>query len=103
MSPTVEVRDGTVRLPAALVAAHFAGVEAVVVLIRAGAIEILPVRHMEAGGCLLKQRTRAGDRVASAPDVFRRCGLGEWRAEALPACWSPAKGALVVALPEAAK
>ncbi len=103
MSAAVDVAEGRVLLPAALAEAHFAGIEAVVVLIDAERISILPVRHMAAGGCLLKRRNIAGDRVAAAPDVFRHVGLGDWRGEGLPARWSEAEGALQVPLPEDAK
>ncbi len=99
----IAVRDGCVHLPAALVEAHFAGVEAVVVLVRDGALEVLPVRHVAAGGCLLKRRNAAGDRVAAAPDALRACGLGEWRAGSLAASWSAERAALVAPLPEDAK
>lgn len=100
MSAAVDVRDGAVYLPASLVATYFPGIEAVVVLIRDGALEILPVQRMAAGGCLLKVRNAAGDRVASAPDVFHAHGLGAWHAEALPARWSRERGALRIDLPD---
>ena len=103
MSATVDVVEGRILLPADLAAAYFAEVEAVVVLIDPDRISVLPVRHMAAGGCLLKQRNMAGDRVAAAPDVFRHVGLGAWQGKGLPALWSEADGALQIALPEAAK
>lgn len=100
---TVAVRDGSIHLPAAVVAAHLAGVEAVVALIRDEVLEILPVRHVAAGGCLLKLRNAAGDRVAAAPDLLRAFGLGDWRAEGLAARWCEERGALCVELPGSAK
>lgn len=99
----IAVRDGSVHLPAALVEAHFAGVEAVVALVRDGALEILPVRHVAAGGCLLKRRNAAGDRVAAAADALRASGLGEWRVASLAADWSDERAALVAPLPRDAK
>lgn len=99
----VTVREGSIHLPAGLVAAYLPGVDAVVALIRDDMLEILPVRHVAAGGCLLKLRNAAGDRVAAVPDVLRAYGLGDWRAEGLAARWCEKRGALCVPLPESAK
>jgi hypothetical protein len=98
VSARVDVRAGSVYLPAAVADVYFRGVEAVVVLIRDGGLEILPVRQMAAGGCLLKVRNAAGDRLASAPDVFFANGLGDWTAAGLEAAWSPERGSLRVPL-----
>ena len=54
---------------------------------------------MAAGGCLLKIRNAAGDRVATAPDVFQAKGLAEWRGVGLAARWSSDRGALLIDLP----
>lgn len=99
MSLVLSIRQGAVHLPASVVAAHLAGVAAVVVLIRDGALMVYPVRQATAGGCLLKIRNAAGDRVAEARDVLLAHGLLDLVAEALPARWSEADGALVAALP----
>ncbi|SMF30687.1 hypothetical protein SAMN06265365_13736 [Tistlia consotensis] len=99
MTARVEVRDGAVYLPAALAETYFRGVDAVVLLIRGGALQVLPVRQAAAGGCLLKIRNAAGDRVAAAPDLFLAAGLGAWAAQGLEARWSSEAGALVVELP----
>lgn len=99
-SGRITVRAGSVYLPAALAAAHFPGAASVVILIREGRLCILPVHSVAAGGCLLKVRNAAGDRVATAPDVFRAHGLEDWAFEGLEALWSPEQGALIVALPE---
>ena len=56
MSATVAVRNGSVYLSASVVETYFRGIEAVIVLIRDGAVSILPVYQMAAGGCLLKMR-----------------------------------------------
>ncbi|GAB5468373.1 MAG: hypothetical protein Kilf2KO_14030 [Rhodospirillales bacterium] len=101
MSARVAVRRGAIYLPASLVETYFRGVEAVVVLIRDGVLQILPVRQMAAGGCLLKVRNAAGDRVATAPDVFLEHGLDAWSAEALEARWSREAAALLIDLPSA--
>ncbi|MAW80696.1 MAG: hypothetical protein CMI63_10695 [Parvularcula sp.] len=99
MSATVAVRNGSVYLSASVVETYFRGIEAVIVLIRDGAVSILPVYQMAAGGCLLKMRNAAGDRVASAPDVFEANDLLSWQAQDLPASWSSEQGALIVPLP----
>ena len=101
MTARVAVRGGAVYLPAAVAETYFSGIDAVVLLIRDGALQILPVHRMAAGGCLLKVRNAAGDRVAATPDVFHANGLEAWAAEDLAARWSAAQGALVVDLPAA--
>lgn len=98
MSATIDVRAGAIYLPAAVAATYFANVASVIVLIRDGTLQILPVRHAQAGGCLLKIRNAAGDRVASAPDVFQAHGLGDWRASGVAARWSSDQGALIASL-----
>ena len=99
MTARVDVRAGSVYLPAEVYETYFAGVQAVIVLIREGSLQILPVRQMAAGGCLLKIRNAAGDRVAAAPDVFQARGLAEWCGAGLAARWSSAQGALLIDLP----
>lgn len=99
MTARLDVRAGAVYLPAEVVDTYFSGIDAVILLIRDGALQILPVQQMAAGGCLLKVRNAAGDRVAVAPDVFHANGLGDWSAEALEARWSAEQGALLVDLP----
>ena len=99
MTARVGVRGGSVYLPAEVYDRYFAGVQAVIVLIRDGSLQILPVRQMAAGGCLLKIRNAAGDRVATAPDVFHARGLADWRQDGLAARWSSELGALLVDLP----
>lgn len=96
MTATVDVRAGGVYLPAALAETYFRGIDAVIVLIREGELRILPVRRMESGGCLLKLRNAAGDRVAFAPDVFHDNGLESWTAKGVAARWSSEHGALIV-------
>lgn len=98
MSGTVDIRRGAVYLSAELCETYFRGIEAVIVLIRDGALMVLPVRQMAAGGCLLKIRNARGDRVAAATDVFAANGLAELTAEGLAAIWSASDGALVVPL-----
>ena len=99
MTARLDVRAGAVYLPAAVVETYFTGIDTVILLIRDGCLQILPVHRMAAGGCLLKVRNAAGDRVAVAPDVFHANGLGDWSAEGLDARWSAEQGALLVNLP----
>lgn len=99
MSAVITVRDGSVYLPAAVVATYFRGIDAVVVLIRERALMILPVHQATAGGCLLKLRNAAGDRVAQARDVFQDRGLLGLSLVDLPAQWISEQGALCADLP----
>lgn len=99
MTARVDVRAGTVYLPAAVVQTYFRGIDAVILLIREGRLQILPVHQMAAGGCLLKIRNAAGDRVATAPDAFAAHGLADWSGQGLAARWSAEHGALLVDLP----
>ena len=101
MSARIDVRDGSVYLDADVVERYFKGIDAVIVLIREGELQILPVHRMAAGGCLLKMRNAAGDRVANSPDVFRANNLESWRADGLEAAWSAEKGALIITLENA--
>ena len=99
MSAVVTIRDGSVHLPAEVVATYFRGIDAVVVLIREGRLMILPVHQATAGGCLLKLRNAAGDRVAQARDVFQDRGLLSLQVQDLPAQWVSEEGALCAVLP----
>ncbi len=99
MSGTIDIARGAVYLPVELVDTWFRGLDAVIVLIRDGRLLILPVRQAAAGGCLLKVRNARGDRVASAPDVFRASGFEDLAVQTVPARWSAEEGALVATLP----
>ena len=100
MAATVNIKNGAVYLTAEIAEVYFNGIEAVIVLHRDNAIHVLPVHQMAAGGCFLKQRNAAGDRVASAPDVFEANDLLAFVAEGLSAHWSTKDGALIIPLPE---
>jgi hypothetical protein len=99
MSARITLRDGSVYLPAEVVATYFRGIDAVIVLIREGRLMILPVRQATAGGCLLKLRNAVGDRVAQARDVFQDRGLLDLKLVDLPAYWVSEDGALCAELP----
>lgn len=94
MNIGITVRDGSVYLPAPIVETYLQGVAAVVVLIRSQTLMILPVHHATAGGCLLKLRNAAGDRVAQARDVFENQGLLGMAVSDLPVHWDPEMCAL---------
>ena len=99
MTAFVSVRDGSVYLPAVVVETYFRGISSLVVLIRDGTLMILPVHQATAGGCLLKLRNAAGDRVAQARDVFQDQGLLGLNLTDLPANWVSDQGALCAELP----
>lgn len=98
MTARVAVRNGSVYLPAAVIDAYFRGIASVIILIREDDLLVLPVQQSAAGGCLLKIRNAAGDRVASAPDVFAANGLENWSEADLPALWSSTQSALLIPL-----
>jgi hydrogenase maturation protease len=96
-APGIEIRRGTLHLAAAVYERFFAGL-ATVVLLREGAdLLILPVRDAAAGGYLVKQRNRAGDRVVDAADFFRANGIEDTVERAGPVSWSSERAALVAA------
>lgn len=98
MTTFVEIKKGSIYLSAEVADTYFKGIEAVIILIRDNAIQVLPVSQMAAGGCFLKRRNAAGDRVASAPDVFHANDLGEYCNQAMEAYWSSRDGALLIEL-----
>lgn len=103
MSQGLSIRDGSVYLQAALVDTYFKGVASVVVLIRDGTLMVLPVHQATAGGCLLKLRNAAGDRVAQARDLFQDHDLLGLTAADLPVRWSSEMCALCADLPAGAQ
>lgn len=96
MTGGVDIRDGSVYLPATIADRYFDGVDCVALLIRDGALMMLPLHQAAAGGCLLKVRNAARDRVVSAPDLFEAQGLGGWRASDLSAIWSAEQQGLLI-------
>jgi hypothetical protein len=56
----------------------------------------MPVRHVAAGGYLLKLRNGAGDRVVNAADFFRLNGLDDAVELHLLAFWCAERAGLVV-------
>lgn len=99
MNQKVDIKNGSIYLSAQMAKTYFNNIKAVIILIRDKQIQIMPVQHMASGGCLLKQRNIAGDKIASAPDVFQANGLQNWDESGLTALWSSADGALIINLP----
>jgi len=98
MSQNISVRNGSVYLPAKLVETYFRGIESVIVLIDDGDLMILPVHQATSGGCLLKIKNAAGDRVAQARDVFQDQDLLDLSIDYLPVKWVSDRGALCATL-----
>lgn len=92
---TVTVKRGSLYLQRELYDRYFPGLEAVILLRRDDDFLIMPVRHMAAGGYLLKLRNGAGDRVVTAPDFFRDQGVAEDAELCLPVAWNPEEAALI--------
>ncbi|GAW34861.1 hypothetical protein RA2_01914 [Roseovarius sp. A-2] len=95
----IAVREGAIYLPRAVVDTYFSGIDAVIVLIEEGELMVIPVHQATAGGCLLKIRNAAGDRVVQARDVFQDRDLLGFATEALAVGWQADKGALCAKLP----
>lgn len=95
MCAEISVKRGSIYVPADVYQLYFPGIEAIIAIIRDGVLQIMPVQHISAGGCLLKIRNTRGDRVAAAQDVFVANGLGEWSCDNLKAEWDQSLAALV--------
>ena len=99
MSAEISVKGGVIYIPAAVADTYFKGIESVIVLIQEGELLIMPVHQVTSGGCLLKLRNAAGDRVAQARDVFQDREMLDFTSENLTIRWESEKGALVATLP----
>ena len=93
-SATVTVKRGSVYLTREVADRYFAGLETVILLRQNDDLLILPVRHVAAGGYLLKLRNGAGDRVVHAADFFRAHGVADEVELCLPVSWDVKKGGL---------
>ncbi|PHQ93551.1 MAG: hypothetical protein COB40_13985 [Marinosulfonomonas sp.] len=94
MSMQIAVREGAIYLPAEIVDTYFRGIDAVIILLQEGELMILPVHQATAGGCLLKIKNAAGDRVAQARDVFQDQDMLDFTVENLRVAWVSERGAL---------
>ena len=84
--------EGYVLLSAEVAAQYFPN-DALVVMARGDEIWLLPTRGPAAGGLLLKQRNRAGDRaLLASPYLPSDAAPGRW-----PAFWDAASAALRIA------
>ncbi len=94
----IAIRDGAIYLPCAVVDTYFRGIDAVIVLIQQDELLVMPVHQATAGGCLLKVRNAAGDRVVQARDVFQDQDLLDFATDSLTVAWQASKGALCAEL-----
>lgn len=90
----ISIRAGAIYLPRDVVDTYFQGIDAVIVLLQQGELMIMPVHQATSGGCLLKIKNVAGDRVAHARDVFQDQDMLDFAAEDIAAKWESEKGAL---------
>ena len=90
----ISIRNGSIYLPADVVDRYFRGIDAVIVLIDEGELMILPVHQATSGGCLLKLRNAAGDRVVQARDVFQDRDFLDFSSDNLAVTWKSSQGAL---------
>ncbi|MFH1516952.1 MAG: hypothetical protein ABIH17_03635 [Pseudomonadota bacterium] len=95
---TIAIRDGAIYLPCDVVDKYFCGIDAVIILIQKEELMVMPVYQATAGGCLLKVRNAAGDRVVQARDVFQDQDLLDFATDDLSVAWQADKGALCAEL-----
>jgi hypothetical protein len=91
----VTLRRGSLYLSRATCERYFAGLDTIILSRRGASLLILPVRNAAAGGCLLKMRNGAGDRVVNAPDFFREQGIDDQAERELPVSWDASQAGLV--------
>ncbi len=97
MTHTVLIGDGRIVLPRATCEMYLAGVESAALVERDGQVLLLPLGGPVAGGMLLKQRNRDGDRVLMATDFLAARGLGRFSAERpFGVRWVSEAGALLI-------
>ena len=97
VSHSVAIGDGRIVLPHATCELYLAGAGAAALVERDGQVYLLPLSGPVAGGMLLKQRNRGGDRVLVATDFLEARGLGRFSAErAFDVRWVAEAGALLI-------
>jgi hypothetical protein len=79
--PVVRIGDGRIVLPHATYALYMGGAESAALVERDGRAWLVPLQGPVAGGMLLKQRNREGDRVLLTEDFLASRGLGRFSAE----------------------
>lgn len=97
MTHTVLIGDGRIVLPRATCELYLAGVGSAALVERDGQAYLMPLGGPVAGGMLLKQRNRDGDRVLLATDFLAARGLGRFSAEReYRVRWVTEAGALLI-------
>lgn len=92
---TVRISRGALHMSGDVYEHHLAGISSIILLRRDRDLLILPVRHVAAGGYLLKLRNSAGDRVAHAPDFFRAQGISDDDVREIRVTWDAQQGGFV--------
>ena len=80
-------------------ATYFKGLESIILLRQDEKLLLLPVRHVAAGGLLLKVRNPYGDRVVHAQEFLRDHGVDECQEWTLPVQWDSRSAGLVADWP----
>ena len=97
MTHTVLIGDGRIVLPRATCGLYLAGAGSAALVERDGQAYLMPLGGPVAGGMLLKQRNREGDRVLMATDFLAARGLGRFSAEReYSVRWVAETGALLI-------
>jgi hypothetical protein len=97
VSATVAIGGGRVLVPHETYELYFGGAACAALIDRDGQTLLLPLQGPIAGGMLLKQRNRRGDRVMSALDFLAAHGADAFAAERTFAVrWIAEAGALLI-------
>ncbi len=97
MTATVSIGGGRVLVPYETYALYFGGAACAALIDRDGQVLLLPLQGPVAGGMLLKQRNRRGDRVMLAMDFLAGHGSGAFADEqCFPVRWVAEAGALLI-------
>lgn len=97
MTHRVRIGDGRIVLSRSTFDLYLAGAGSAALVERDGEVLLLPLGGPVAGGMLLKQRNRDGDRVLLATDFLAARGLGPFSAEReFDVHWLAAAGALLI-------
>lgn len=97
MTHTVRIGDGRVVLSRATFDLYLAEASSAALVERDGHVYLMPLGGPVAGGMLLKQRNREGDRVLLATDFLAERGLGRFSVEReFDVRWVAEAGALLI-------
>lgn len=92
---TLEIRRGSIQLPAALYDRYFGGRDGALLLTREDDLCVMPVESV-AGGLMVKQRNSRGDRSVDASEFLRKMDWPTERAMCCASHWDAELGALVL-------